>query len=234
MKTIKFCSLQAWKYKLLGLVNVALCYLFFKFINLSVSMREPRVSTLSFIQESAPNVILVCAVVFNALLAFHLLKNKEYKYPFHLYLILTFSTVFWFLLMLLGFFIVSNVIFPLFMLVLVVSTYFLLRRSSHTIAVVLSVATVLVATITVISNFEEDYCWGKGIEADRGGSKMIIATKEDEQAFRGYNVRAGQPAGLGFLTHMRCHNTFRFSDALKDRYLFINYQPVSELLEGRY
>ena len=223
MNTTKLYSLQILKYKLLAIVNLVLSYLFFTFINLSISMREPKISPLNFIQEYTPNVILVCSIVVNALLAFHLLKNKEYKYSFIFYLILTFSTVFWFLLMLFGFFIVSNVMFPMFMILLVISMYYILRRSSHTIAVVLSVAIVLVATVTVVSNFEEDYCWGKGIEADKSGSKMVVATKEDEQAFKGYNVRAGRPAALGFLTHMRCHNTFQFSDALKDRYLFINH-----------
>lgn len=72
--------------------------------------------------------------------------------------------------------------------------------------------------VAAASGFEEDYCWGKGVEADGSGVAMIIATKEDVELL---NVEEGAQIGVSFRAHVLCHSTFSFIDALKEKYFLI-------------
>lgn len=149
---------------------------------------------------------------------FHL---KNDKLPMTLYVVLTFSTVFWFVLLFVGYFFASNIAFPIVSLTLGISMLYFLRKSSKKIAIVLSLITLLVSVVVIISGFEEDYCWEKGARADSTGSKFSTATKEDVLALNDFDIKEGSQIGISFKEHMLCHSSFNFEDALKEKYLFI-------------
>lgn len=208
------------KYKILGVVNVLLSIFFVFILATSAYSKEPLVSVESFIHAYAPNGVMLFSLLMNGFLAYKLLVKKESKLPFYLYLILTFSTIFWFLLLFIGYFFASNVIFPVVSLALVIAIFYFLRISSTRIAVMLSLITLFVSIVVIISSFEEDYCWGKGTEADNSGSKMVVATTQDAVALKGFDVKEGAQIGASFRAHMLCHNTFSLTEALKERYSF--------------
>ena len=208
------------KYKVLVVVNILLSIFFIFTLVTSSYSKEPLISINSFIHAYAPNGILLFSLVMNAFLAYKLLIKKDNKLPYYLYLILTFSTVLWFIMLFIGYFFASNIIFPIISLILIVSIFYFLRKSSKKLAIILSLLTLLVSLVVIISSFEENYCWDKGTQADDTGSKMVIATKEDAVALKGFDVKEGAQIGVSFRTHMLCHNTFNFIEALKERYSF--------------
>lgn len=209
------------KYTILGVVNVLLALLFGLIVGSSPYSSTALVSFNSFIRAYAPNIILGLSLLLNILLAYKLLVKKEKKLPIFLYTILTFSTLFWAILLFIGYFFASSVLFPVVAIILTIGVYLLVRSKSQKIAIILSLVTLLVSLVVVISNFEEDYCFRKGMQADPSGSKMITATKLDENGLKEFDVKAGNKIGISFRTHMLCHNTFNFSDGVKDTYFSI-------------
>lgn len=210
-----------FKYKILGTINVLLSIFFIFILATSAYSKEPIVSLSSFIHAYALNGVLLFSLVVNSGLAYKLLIKKENKLPFYLYLVLTLSTVLWFLLLFIGYFLASNVIFLIILLAIIIAIFYFLRKPSQKIAITLSLITLLVSIIAIISSFEEDYCWGKGMQVDATGSKMVIATKEDAAALKGFDVKEGTQIGASFKAHMLCHNTFNLTEALNERYSFI-------------
>lgn len=101
-----------------------------------------------------------------------------------------------------------------------VSIFYFLRKPSKKIAVILSLVTLLVSVAVIISSFEEDYCFEKGTQADSTGLKRVIAKKEDVMVLKDFDVNEGTQIGVSFQTHMLCHDTFNFMDAIKEKYSF--------------
>lgn len=127
---------------------------------------------------------------------------------------------FWFLIFFVGYFVASNIIFPIVSLVLVILIFKSLAKYSRKFAIFITIVTFLVATYTFTINFEEDYCSKKGFEMAKNGPEMVIATKEDELALKEFDVVEGMQIGANFRTHMLCHLNFNFKNALKDKYFF--------------
>lgn len=209
------------KYKILGIVNVLISTFFISTLTANTSGKEGFISLGSFILAYAPTAIVLFLLGMNLFLAFQLLFSKKLGLPFYLYLVLTFSTLFWFMLLFIGYFFASSSIFPVVLLAIVILVFCLLRRSSKNTAIALAIITLLVSVVVVISNFEEDYCWEKGAQSDESGSRMIVATKEDAEALEDFGVKEGAHIGISFRTHMLCHNTFSLTETLKERYFLL-------------
>lgn len=139
---------------------------------------------------------------------------KKYKLLFVLLIVIPF----WFLIYFVGYFVASNIIFPITSIVLVALVFHFLSKLSKRLAIFISTITFLVSSYTFVVNFEEDYCSRKGFGVDKNGSEMVMATKEDELALKEFQVVEGMQIGVNFRTHMLCHTTFSFTDALKDNY----------------
>lgn len=209
------------KYKVLGVVNILISIFFLFILVTSAYSKSPVVSLATLIPGYAPQGIILFSLCMNGFIAYKLLLKKKPILPFKLYLILTFSTVFWFLLLFIGYFYASEVIFPIASLVLTIFMFYFLRKSSKKIAITLSIITLLVSFVVVISSFEEDYCWSKGTEADKTGSHMVVATRNDANALKGFGVKEGTQIGVSFRAHMLCHTTFNFTNAVKERYFLL-------------
>lgn len=139
---------------------------------------------------------------------------KKYKLPFVLLMLIPF----WFSIFFVGYFVASNIFFPITSIVLVLLVFHFLSKISNRLAIFISIVTFLVSSYTFVINFEEDYCSRKGFEVDKNGPEMVIATKEDELALKEFKVIEGMQIGVNFRTHMLCHTTFSFTKALKDKY----------------
>jgi len=129
--------------------------------------------------------------------------------------------IIWILMFFVGYFFASSIYLPIVSIILSIGTFYFFRKSSRKLAIVLSILTLFVFFGVIVTGFEEDYCWGKGEEAERTGLKMVIATKEDAEDLKGFEVKEGAQIGAGFRSHMLCHNTFNFPEALRENYSFI-------------
>lgn len=207
------------KNKVLGVISTLLSVFYVYILATSTYSADAFSSPITFIQAYTPNLILLFSFFLNSFIGYKLLFGKSKKLPFYLYLTLTFSTVFWFLLLFVGFFYASNIIFLAVSAVLVIMVFFLLHKTSERTALFLSLMTLFVSAVVIASSFEEDYCWKKGLEADSSGSKMISATPEDVQKLQGYDVKEGAQIGVSFRAHMLCHSSFNFTEALKEKFV---------------
>ncbi len=150
----------------------------------------------------------------NGVLAYKALFKKDSRKSFKLYLILTLSSLLWAALVFIGFFFASNPIFILVLLAIIGFSFYLINKFSTKLALLICTLTLFVSIIVIIANFEEDYCWNKGEEADNTSIHTIIATKEDAMALKSFDVKEGAEIGISFRAHMLCHNTFNLSEAI--------------------
>lgn len=209
-------SIQAF----LCLLNVLLGLFFLKFISISTVGHLPTPLPLSFdvVIKYVPNLIVLTLSVSSFLLAYAIGTQKGITRSLMVSASITGSTVMWFLL------IFSEIFGTKFLLLFSFTTSALiilfLRNVSLKAAGILSFITVLLTGLIVLSNFEENYCWEKGNQAEPGPiANMIAATNEDARKMSGYGIKPGDPIGISFRAHMLCHDTFRFSDALKETML---------------
>lgn len=169
-------------------------------------------SPLTFGASPASSLLTACLLFFlflNLWSAFSLVHTKDgIEKNLRIYLLVTIHTVIWFFILLsgfLGYYFISNTIFPAVLVLFVIGDFFLLKGIFKKKVYLISLVTILIVTFTVLLEFEEGYCWGKGDEADPTGSKIVAATG----------------IGVAWQAHMECHGNFNFSDALKEKYLLI-------------
>ncbi len=177
-------------------------------------------STGSLLHHYLPLILTLLILGLNIYSFYTLVKSQEREKIFKSNLIITLYSIFWFLLIFLGYFFANNVIFPAISFVVVGIIFHKLKRFYPNIARVLSIVSLLIVILVIIFSFEESYCWGKGDEADPSGSKMVAITEQDRKLFP--NLAEGiNEVGLAVLTHFKCHNNFNLIKAIQEKYLFI-------------
>jgi len=214
------------KLRVLGFANFLLSLFFLFLLVTSGYSTKPLESLPSFIHAYAATGVEIFLLGVNVFLTYKIFFKKEKKPPYAQYLTLTLATVFWFAMLFGGYFIASNVIFPIVSILFILGIFFYFRKKSQKFAIFLSVVTFIVCLIVIMSSFEEDYCWRKGDVADPTGSQMVMATQTDVSALKEFNVEEGQKIGVSFRAHMLCHNNFNLIDAMKEKYFHSEKQPT--------
>ncbi len=208
------------KYTFLGFVNILFCG-FVGFIFIKSVHPESFISILkSHPLSLAPTAILLLCALTNAFFTHLLLFKKKPTLPFYILANLTFFPLIWLGMIFIGFFFASEYIFPIVSFAIAIFSFFYLKKFSKKAAIIISIITLLIPIVTIASSFEEDYCQKKGTEAVKTGGMTVVATKEDSEQLEGFDVKEGSQIGVSFRTHMICHNTFNFFEALKERYSF--------------
>lgn len=178
-----------------------------------------------------PTVLLVSFFFVNVYCACMFLFKTLSKHSAWLHIILTIGTFIWTVLMLGGYFFSPHMAYPWVSLGTVIVIFFLLRKFSLRVALVMSLLTLVILVVTLVFGFEESYCWGKGDEAAWGTSGMTevsweVAKKYDQ--YMGGETTPGLPKyelGTAFMAHMDCHANFNFAKAIQEKYLLkkVNY-----------
>jgi hypothetical protein len=131
------------------------------------------------------------------------------------------SLIIWGLLYFIGYFVAASIWFPVTVILITVIIYIKVTSLTRpAIGTVFAVITISLAVFSFFGNFEENYCWNKGVQADLTGSEMTDANPaSDSRIFRDYRIGAGSKVGVAFIAHMRCHETFNLTAALKEKFL---------------
>ncbi|WKZ25256.1 MAG: hypothetical protein QY322_02590 [bacterium] len=202
------------KNKILGILNIllSLCFAYFIFSGIKNDGFPEIFSSEIFIF-----ILFVFSLSINIFVVYKMLFKNNDKLSFPLYLVLTLSTIFWFILLFVTYFFASNFLFHLIILTAISIFSYFLYKLSKKIALMFLTTTVFILFISTIIGFNNDYCWRKGRQADKTGDKMMVATKEDAELLKNFGVvKEGNKIGVSFRTEMLCYQTFNFKDAISD------------------
>ncbi|NTU46866.1 hypothetical protein HGA88_04545 [Candidatus Roizmanbacteria bacterium] len=165
-------------------------------------------------------ILTLTAILMEVIPLVALMRKKRISLVAHS--IVTFLPILWILFMFVGYTFATSILFWVVAIICIAANFFLSKWLLPKWKIALPLLMAFIVIYTFLGGFEEDYCVEKGMKADPNGSKMVIATKEDERLIQGVmHVRAGQEMSLNFKTHFECHATFDFLKAVGDSYLKI-------------
>ncbi len=223
MKPVKDKKIkQLSKFEILGFINLILGIIFLFFIK-NIFLYPSAVNLNGFIHNNLPNGVIFTASILNFYLGYKLFwKQGSNRHQFSVYLILTLQTIFWFLWLFIGYFFVSELIYPVISLGLIAAVFIFVRKLSASLALLTSLVTLLVVILTLTFSFEEDYCWKKGDEMAAGKpSVTTIPAHEEREVFGdalGTIASDSAQVGTAAYYHFKCHQNFDFNPALKEKF----------------
>jgi hypothetical protein len=176
-------------------------------------------SLYAFFKLYAGGVFLLGLSITNGITAYKLFVKKQKPQELRILMLITFLPLMWFLMFFIGYFFAANPLLPAVVILFAGALFYFTKPLSQKIAIIITCITILVYIITIVSSFEEDYCWKKGDRLHPNPGEMVTATKDDEKRLQTFNIKAGNKIGSSFREHMLCHQTYDFPQALKETYL---------------
>ncbi len=107
-------------------------------------------------------------------------------------------------------------ILPLICLVLLLTTFVLVRLVDTRLAMVITVLMSIILGFAIFVGFEEGYCVRKGDIAPDSGL-LYEDLNEKERRFVGGGGEGAKISGY-LRVHLKCHDDFKFSSALREIY----------------
>lgn len=207
------------KRKVLGIVNALLASAFaIAFLN-SLVWTILALPSLKTLQDLYPLVFILFFLlmsVVNGYLAFILLRRSKFKLPFTYFCIATLASPVWIFSVFIGYDF-SPVLALIIAFAFVIILFYFITKSSLKFALLFATVSLAVLIPMLLNGFEEGYCVQKGNAADRTGSKMVNATKQDDILLKKYGVFYGGQIGVNFRAHMLCHSSFNFFNAILNK-----------------
>ena len=177
--------------------------------------------------------IILAIVVVNIFLARQfLLSDKKSNLKLENFTKLTQLTIFWWIFLFANLMFASNLWLLVANIILTTTLFIVLRKFSKKIALLNLVFMFFIFTLSILFNFEEDYCWNQGTKAAMTGSEMVPATAADVELLRGSlpDIKIGDSVGISWLAHSRCHKSFNLVNGLNDAYL----SPITSMFSNKH
>ncbi len=205
------------KYKIIAFVNLLLALLFTYLMVFSLMGKPIRF----FYPYYGITIILFISAFINCFYSYKLFVSKgKNKNQIFMYLTLIIHSIVWPIIFFTGFFLVTEIIFPISILTFAYLTYLFVIKINKRISFALPIFTIIISIYTIIILFEEPYCLSKGNILDPKSSKFVEVTDEDRKLAPEL-IGNWDKISLSFREHLRCHATFNLIQAIKDKYLFL-------------